>query len=614
MCGICGAINFKRLGAEEKSVVRKITALLSHRGPDSEGFHDSDKLSLGHRRLSIIDLHENANQPMFIDDGKIGLVFNGEIYNFRFLRQILEKEYKFTTDHSDTEAVLFAYKKWGIKCLEHFNGMFAFCLVDYSLNKAYLVRDRIGEKHLYHTIKNGTIFFSSESVALMKGAGLRDGINQEAVYHYLTSLSQPVPGAFFKNISKLKAGCYLEIDEKGIEEHEYWSISTFLNDPMDVSYDEALSETEKLLNSAMETRNISDVPVTLALSGGLDSSLNLHYSSNINPDVNAINISSSSTTEFNEAEVAQRLCSDYGIELSKKQLSSDEFGNTIEEFLKISADVPTGDPNIVLLFLLAQMARKNGSKVLIVGEGGDEIGGYPYYHKAQRRQRIQKGIPNFFYAVLGGRLSGYDRNFDVTYNGNVIPQRMIWGLGERKKRQLFKISNDWSTYRVFDNLANEIQTGTRDEFLRKILNIEYKYRLPELILQRIDASTMATSIEARSPFTDHELIEYSARLPFELKMKNGPKTILKDIARKKLPQYMLQQPKIGFGMLLNPFFNQTLPQWFSKEIIEDVDAPIHEYLPQTHLVEELSRLRAAKSDGFYLWNLFALNKWLKLHL
>ena len=614
MCGISGMVNFTGLNADNKVALTKINDALTHRGPDAGDFFFSEYVGLGHRRLSIIDISEAANQPMKSADENIILVFNGEIYNYAEIRKILEAKYQFKTDHSDTETLIYAYKEWGIDCLQKLTGMFVFALYDRSKEEVFLVRDRIGQKPLHYCQINDTLYFASEIHPFFKANILPKKINEEAIYHYLTFLTIAAPNTFFKDVHKLEAGHYLKINKAGSQKVQYWNIADYLNNPLDSTYKEACEETEKLLEQAMIHRNIADVPITSAISGGLDSSLNLHYSQKINPAITAINISYEQTSEFDESKVARQFCEELGVKFVNKVITADDFQNLITEYLSIQTDMPIGDPNVSLMYYLSHLARyEMNAKVLLVGEGGDEIGGYPKYLQFAQSAKELSIIPNWLQKQMGKLPFDKVNKFDLFYEGEVISQSHVHGYTEAQKKHFWKGKSTYNSFSVLKKIMDEIQVETQDKYLRKVSNLEYKLRLPEMILARIDYPSMAASIEARSPFVDHHLIEYSARLPFSLRMQNDVvKSIIKEIGSDKLPDYILNHPKVGFGTLLTPFLKNTLPNWFEKEVLQ-ADAPINKYIQIDYLTNLHQKHLKNKKEGYKMWILYALNKWLVIH-
>lgn len=619
MCGIAGAVNFdNKLTSENTSFVKSMSNCMLHRGPDAGGFFSDSNVALAHRRLSIIDLDESSNQPMQSSDNQVVIVFNGEIYNHEDLRKTLENKYIFKTKNSDTEVIINAYKEWGIKCVDKFVGMFAFAIYDKENEKVFLVRDRLGKKPLYYTVKNNTLYFSSENQAFFDAKLQEKAFNDESIYHYLTYLTTPAPDTFYKDIYKLEAGYYCEISIKNkIKKTQYWNISDFINKENSATAEEAYLASNKLLEDSMYHRNVADVPISIALSGGLDSSLNLFYTKKIRSDkVSTINIKFDTSTEGDESHIAKKFSEESNVNFIHKVLDETEFTNWIKDYLNVSKDIPAGDPNTALMFGISRIARDNNYKVLLVGEGGDEIGGYPIYKKLDYLNKFMRFIPdflskwivNFFSCIPHNNLTKkIIRVFSVPTYAN----RFIFGFTEFEKRKFWMKKKKFNSYKTLKKFADEIRDDLKDSYLRKVLNIEYKLRLAELLLPRVDYPSMAASIEARSPFMDHKLIEYSATLPWKIKMENGPKTILKKISKNKLPEYIIKAPKVGFGQLLNPFFEETLPQWFERDIIKDNKSPIKDYIDHDFLLNLHKKHIKSKLYGFQIWIIFSLNLWMK---
>lgn len=614
MCGIAGAINFEGLDDSVHGKIKSCTDALTHRGPDAEGHWHDGCVSLGHRRLSIIDLSDQSNQPMLDGDGTVSVVFNGEIYNHADIREQIGDSFEFKTDHSDTEVIINAYKKWGIDCLERFVGMFAIALYDISQKKVFLVRDRLGKKPLYWTEVDDTLYFTSEIQSLFEAGILEKTINPESIYHYLTFLTVPAPQSFYQGINKVEAGHYLEISNGELIKKQYWNLSDYLNTEGNLSYDEAVAESKKLLEASMVHRNVADVPISIALSGGLDSSLNLCFTNSFRSDeVSTINISYEETSEFDESQIAEKYTKELGATFLPKKITEKDFINWIEEYLSISKDIPTGDPNTALMYGICKIARQNGFKVLLVGEGGDELGGYPAYEKLVVFDKFTRFIPSvvFFFLSKIPFPSRLGKKIRSILDCPSYARRFLFGFTEKQKKDFWKKEKSYDSYAVIKDYCDEVRNDSKDSFLRKLLNTEYKLRLAELLLPRVDYPSMAASVEARSPFMDHKLIEFTSSIGFELKMRDGPKTILREIAQKLLPGYIMDQPKVGFGMLLNPFLKKTIPIWYEREILEQ-DSPIKKYVDSDFLHGIHQEHLNGANQGYRLWILFSLNKWLSM--
>ena len=617
MCGIIGAYSFNNNNLKiTKPYITKMRDRMIHRGPDGAGtwISDDGRVGLGHRRLSIVDLSDAATQPMCNEDATLWVSFNGEIYNHAEIRQELEKlgGHRWKTDHSDTEVILHAFEQWGIDCIHKFRGMFAIALWDAKRQELWLIRDRIGVKPLYYSVHDGRIVFASEIKALLADPQQKKQINEEAIYHYLTFLTAQAPNTFYQGIAKLEAGYYLRVTEQGLQKFNYWNIADYLNNCSNENYDDAIQNTGNLLKNSIDYRNIADVPISIALSGGLDSSLNLFHSSKINDNINAINIGYQTSSQYDESVIAKRLSNDLGVPFYNQIIDDKLFKLTLAEYIDIQADMPAADPNTLLMYMLSKTTIKHNAKVLLVGEGGDEIGGYPIYKTLLSEYNLLKLLPNFM--VRSGQHffpNKITKRLDVFYKNNIISRRHIHGFTEWEKQKFWIGKQKYNSYQILHNYMEEIRDDLEDSFIRKISNIEYKLRLPELILPRVDYPSMAASVEARSPFEDHKLIEYSASLPFSLKMKNGAKSLIKASANKYLPQYILKHPKVGFGMLLTPFLANTLPQWFEKELIKN-NSQLHHYIDKKYLVSMLSKHNQKKNLGYQMWILYALHRWLQM--
>lgn len=611
MCGIVGKVSYGGITQKDIDDIKNMSTAIAHRGPDSEGFYFDENVAFGHRRLSILDLSTAANQPMSDDENTLVLIFNGEIYNHLEIRERLKSKYSFKTDHSDTETILYAYKEWGLECIKYFNGFFAIALYDKAKMETILIRDRAGKKPLFFTMSNNALYFSSEIHAFFKAGVVEKRINEEAIYNYLTFLTTSAPDTFFANIYKLECGHYLKITKNKVEKVRYWNIADFINTANTDNFLQATEKTEDLLVKSMKYRNIADVDIAIALSGGIDSSLNLFYSNKENRNIYAINIGYNIDNIYNETEIAQKFSEELAIKFDKKIISSDQFNNLVNNYTIKQSDSPVGDISSVLLFLLSKFSKDNNLKVMIVGEGGDEIGGYPIYEKLNKEYNILKYFKNlnFMFKSLPEKFA---RKLDIFYNNDIISRRHIHGFAEFEKRSFWLGGKSFNSYKILHDYMAEIRNDLPDSFLRKILNVEYKMRLPELILQKVDYTTMSQSVEARSPFMDHLLIEYSSGLSFDMKMKYGAKSILKEIAKHKLPGYILNQPKVGFGMLLTPFLQNIMPIWYQKELLLK-KAMIDEFISKIFLQKLLDSHTKYKNQGYRMWILFALEKWLEIN-
>ena len=622
MCGICGILSLSPDAPISESQLILMRDAMKHRGPDDAGLYMSEdgKIGLGHRRLSIIDLSKRGKQPMPNEDKTIWLAFNGEVYNYRSLQERLREGGHTFRSRTDAETIVHLYEEQGIDCVQCLRGMFAFALWDCKLRKLFLVRDRVGIKPLFYSAVANRFIFASEIQSIFKTDLVQKEINDQGVYDFLTILTVPAPETMFKNIYKLKAGTILEIDVSGaIKQYCYWDPATFLNAPL-YSEDETtiFEKTEDLLEEAVHLRLISDVPVSATFSGGVDSSLIVSFVRTHNPSMKLLTIDYESHSQFNESEIAREIAHRLNVPLLVESVNEETYHRAINEYLRIQTDYPAGDPNTILLYLLSKKLKALATKVCLIGEGGDEIGGYPSYITVNSEYEYLKyfaRLPAWVKRVLYALSPEAIRyRLELALGNRVVSKRHIHAFSEYEKQMMWCGAKVESTYLYFERIMEEVDTRTSDTFLRKILNLEFKMRLPELILPRVDYPTMANSIEARVPFLDHELVEYSLRLPMNAKMKNNePKYILKKLLCNFVDPHFAYRKKIGFGMLLTPFFEHILPNWVKKEVLDNKEHCLFNYIDRGCLLRLYEAHFKNASAGFNLWVIYALGKWLEIH-
>ena len=617
MCGIAGVYGYN-LNREDEDIVLEMTKSLKHRGPDNIGIYVSKNCILGHARLSILDLSPEANQPMADSKEEVVVTFNGEIYNFRELRKRLEKKYEFKTTKSDTETIIYAYREWGIRFIKYLNGMFAIGLYDKKRNKLFLIRDRFGKKPIYYMIKDNKIYFASEIRAFLKSNLIKKSINIEGLYHFLTYLTVYPPQTLFKDVYKVKASHYLEVDLNGdkliINEKKYYDISNALNNPDYSPLNVILKNFDRLLKDSIYLRNISDVDIAISLSGGLDSSLNLVLSKAINPNIHAINISleDANTGIINESVYAKRLADDLDVPYIQVKLKSNDFIRAIDEVSDKHYDTPIFWPDMVLMYVISKTLKKRGIKVVIIGEGGDELTAYPQYFKMLKVYNLYnrfKPVIRFVRPFLSKLVSFGDYIVD----NELVVYRNILGFPEKLKKNLLKREliqgkKLLNSYYINKKLADEIVVDSKDKYIRQILNIEYKFRLPEFLLARIDYSTMLNSVEARAPFLDYRLVEYTIRTSFFERNKGEFRRLQKELAKRYLPNYILNRPKIGFGQEFWTIIENNIVD-YTLEILENKDSYIYDYLSYNILNNIF--IKYYKKLKPLVWIIYTLEKFLE---
>lgn len=625
MCGIAGAIRFSELGLPiNENLIVAMRDTMVHRGPDGAGVWVSPdrNVGLGHRRLAIIDLSRNAEQPMSNQDGSLRLVFNGEIYNHVELRRELEAigGCHWITDHSDTEVVLHAFEKWGIDCVHKFRGMFAFALWDDRKKELWLVRDRLGVKPLYYSFHHGRLTFASEIKALLKDGEQERRVNEDSLFDYLSFLTTPAPNTLFSGINKLPCATWIKIKIDGTStEHQYWDVLdhvTPLNHVPDKQLaDMVLSELRK----SVELRKVSDVPVGVFLSGGVDSSTNAAlFSEDINGPVKTFSIGYAGANKSyrNELNYAKDVAAQVGAKYHEKLLTINDLIQFLPHMIQLQ-DEPIADPVCFPVFFVSKLARENGVTVCQVGEGADELFcGYPGWQTSLRLQSLNDlPIPeNFKRAGLWAmRLMGKERSFSYEWlRRGFEGQPIFWGGAEAftqqdkekllspRLREKFRGRSSWDSIRpIYERYQAKAPSPSN---LGWMTYLDLNLRLPELLLMRIDKMTMGMSLEGRVPFLDHKLVELAMSIPDEVKTRSGNlKAILKKAVRGIIPNRIIDRPKQGFGVPVH--------DWFSDELGSEIRKVMHEFCDETDFFdrrEVMSLMGRGKSaQAWYLFN-FAL--------
>jgi len=593
MCGIAGLVSLQEPldAAETRPALMRMTASLSHRGPDGAGVWISDdrRVALGHRRLAIVDLSDRASQPMLSSDGLTACVFNGEIYNHAELRSELVElgASCWRTDHSDTEVILWAYRIWGPGCLDRFRGMFAFALWDSREKTLWLVRDRIGVKPLYYAQYGGRIAFASEMKALLSDPSLDRSVDTSSLYHCFSFLAIPAPGTMFEKIRKVPAGSWLRIDAAGgVQQREYWDVLSRA-EPLDGAPEaEICQRVMTELRASVRLRKVADVPVGIFLSGGLDSSTNaVLFAEGERLPVKTFSIGYIGDLQryHNELGYAKVVADHVGTDHHEVLIDREAFRAFVPYMTRLQEE-PIADPICASTYFLAKAAVDAGIKVCQVGEGADELFiGYPSWLLRYRAQRLidSLGIPREAYgvcrrilAVAGGRSTrAYDALRRVE-RGIPIFAGGIDAFADSQKRQLLspQVLRDLSglsSSDVIESIRRQyLDRARRPSVLGWMTYVDLKLRLPEHLLMRVDKMTMAVGLEARVPFLDHKLVELMISVSDDPKLRGGEaKHLLKRGVRDLLPKEILSRKKQGFGMPLADWFGGELRPMMSDEIV-----------------------------------------------
>jgi asparagine synthase (glutamine-hydrolysing) len=630
MCGIVGALVFEEsYFTITEPYIAKMRDTMFHRGPDGGGtwISSDGKAGLGHRRLSIIDLSDLAAQPMVLDN-RFWLTFNGEIYNHQEIRDELKRlgHQDWKTDHSDTEVILHAFAEWGIACLHKFRGMFAFGLWDNQEKTLWLVRDRIGVKPLYYSIHNGRIVFASEIKALLQDPEQKRAVNEEAFFHYLSFLTTPAPQTLFAGIKKLPPATWLKVTLDGkINEHRYWDVLDNVTPLTNASEDEIAERLLAELRTAVKLRKVSDVPVGVFLSGGIDSSTNAAlFSEAGGSQVNTFSIGYQGEykTYQNELHYARLMADKVNAKYHERLLSVDDLLDFLPQMVHLQ-DEPIADPVCVPVYYVSKLARDNGVIVCQVGEGADELfWGYPSWKIKLDLQRYSDIPGTGLLKRLGlwglNALGKSDTLYYEFLRRGVASQPIFWGgaeaFTENQKQRLLspnlrKQFSNRTSWEALEPIYQRFQTKAWDKStLNWMSYLDLNFRLPELLLMRVDKMSMGVRLEGRVPFLDHKFVELAMSIPAKIKTQNGQlKHILKKAVRGVIPDQLIDRKKQGFGV---PVY-----EWFFDKLGDRTRQEINEFCDQTSFFDqqEINRLLAS-GQGPQIWYLLNFAMWWKTYM
>ncbi len=573
MCGIAGWANLdkNKSSREDKIVLHSMCNRMIHRGPDSEGLWLDDSVALGMRRLSIIDLH-TGEQPVYSEDHKIVAVMNGEIYNFREIRKDLEKRgHRFKTQ-TDTEVLPHLYEEYGEALVEHLNGMFAFALWDLRKKKLLIARDRFGEKPLYYGVFDGKLIFASEPKVLLENPHVKTEINLDALRQYLSFDYVPAPHSIYKNINKLPAAHLLILENGEIKTRRYWNLS-FHKNGNSPTIKEASEQLKELLADSVRMRLVSDVPLGILLSGGVDSSAVAAFATQFSTEkVKTFSIGFEEDS-FDESKFARAVAAHLGTEHYEDKLSVEKAADLISE-IGGWLDEPMSDGSLLPTLLLARFVKKYVT-VALGGDGGDEIfAGYPMYF-GHKMARVYDSIPRFLRSGLiepiVNNLPVSTKNLSFDYKAKRFVAASKYDLVTRHHSWFGSFSidqqNELLSKDVLAQTSSDIYKGAKD--LLKITDaqneieqmqfLDMNFYMAEDILTKVDRASMAVSLEVRAPFLDPRVAEFAASLPPEYKLNgNKGKYILKKAVADLLPKTILQRPKKGFGIPIAEWLKNRL--------------------------------------------------------
>ena len=659
MCGITGWINLKRSNLNDgaEAVLHSMCDTIVHRGPNSEGLWLDDTVALGMRRLSIIDLH-TGDQPVFNCDRSVVVMMNGELYNYREVRAELEKKgHKFTTK-SDTEILPHLYEEYGEGLLEHVNGMYAFSLWDAKRKKLIIARDRFGEKPLYYGVFDGKLIWASEPKALLAHPAVKPELDLNTLRHYVSFDYVPAPMSIYKGIHKLPAAHVLTVENGEVKTRRYWDInwstSGVRSSPpyeggvasalggrggsldgngkapaktqrrKDASLTEKADELKDLLSDAVRMRLVSDVPLGILLSGGIDSSTVAAFAvQHATERVKTFSIGFEEDS-FDESKYARQVARHLNTEHYEDKLSAATAGDLISE-IGTWLDEPMSDASLIPTFLLARFVRKHVT-VALGGDGGDELfAGYPMYYAhrvAARYLALPAVLRRGLIEPVVNALPVSTKNLSFEYkakrfvraaNYDDVGRHHSWfgSFSIDQHRELFSkdvlAQTDADIYRSVRELVGG---SDAKNVIEQMQYADINFYLAEDILTKVDRAAMAVSLETRAPFLDPRIGQFAASIPVEYKLKGkSGKVILKEAMRDLLPQDILHRPKKGFGIpiaewlkgRLNPLMHDMLsPERLKQQGLFNPD-----YVQRLITEHETGRASHHKE----LWTLLVFQLW-----
>ena len=619
MCGIAGFADITPAPARtldgDRQRVKAMCDVMRHRGPDDEGFYVEPGVGLGMRRLSIIDL-STGHQPIHNEAGTVWVVFNGEIYNYRELRDTLEAAgHRFYTS-SDTETIVHGYEEWGDQVLSRLRGMFAIAVWDTRSRTLLLGRDRAGIKPLYYGEAGGRLFFGSEAKCVLVNAEIDRRLNAAALDHYLAYQYTPRDESIFRGIQKLRPGHLLRVRDGRVDVERYWQL------PVDRVFQgdeqEALTELRRILGAAVRSHMIADVPLGAFLSGGIDSSVVVALMAEASDrPVKTFSIGFVEET-FNELPYAQRVAEHLGTDHHEFIVRPDALG--ILDRVVWHFDEPFADPSAIPTWYVSEMARRHVT-VVLSGDGGDELfGGYTRYRPHPRVEsfdRVASGVGRAVAAAAwralphGARGKNFLRHVARDPQGRYIDSVTFYHEDEREALLSPALRSElrtrWDTERYF-----------REPFARlshlpvnaQKMAFDFETYLPEDCLVKVDRMSMAHSIESRVPLLDHLVIEFAASLPAAMKMPNGRlKHLLKELAFTLIPRALLDRPKQGFSVPIGHWFRGELRDAFG-DILASPTTRQRGYFNYAFVDGVLTEhLRGKRDHSWRLWQLLIFELW-----
>ncbi|QUH25901.1 asparagine synthase (glutamine-hydrolyzing) [Serpentinicella alkaliphila] len=607
MCGFIGFAN-TTLRFNKETVINDMMDMIVHRGPDSAGVYSDDKVTLGFRRLKIIDLSEDASQPMYNEDKTCVLIFNGEIYNFQELRKELEEKGHIFKSHTDSEVLIHGYEEYGVELLKKLRGMFAFAIWDTKNESLFIARDFFGIKPLYYTqnTEDNSFIFGSEIKSFLKHPGFKKELNKDALKPYLTFQYSVLEETFFKGVYKLKPGHYMIYKDGQIETKQYWDPKFDEKENSLEYYVEKIKETMK---ESVAYHQISDVKVGSFLSGGVDSS---YITSLLMPNKTFSVGFEVYEAIFDETDMAKDLSDILNIQNERKIISADECFEMLPT-IQYHMDEPQSNPSSVPLYFLAGLAREHVT-VVLSGEGADEIfGGYPWYQQSPSMEKYEK-VPFAFRRSISNVAKMLPRNKITNFlikGGQRVEEKFIGEAKVFEEEDAYKVLKEEYrkgpsvgsvTKKVYDKVKNK-------DDVTKMQYLDLNLWLPGDILLKADKMSMAHSLELRVPFLDKEVMALASKLPSEIRVNNiDTKYALRVAANETLPDEWAKRPKLGFPVPIRYWMREKKYYDLIKEMFQSDMAK--EFFNTDELIRYLDEHYTKKSNyARYIWTVYVFLVW-----
>lgn len=623
MCGLNGLISSNYLPEQKKEIVQKMNKTLAHRGPDNDGIWVEDSVALGHRRLSIIDLSADGNQPFFSNDKRYVIVYNGELYNYKELKLELQRTSQGSTDEpyffktaTDTEVVLAAFIRYGAKCLQLFNGMYAFAIYDRVAEKLTIARDRLGVKPLYYYYGDEGFLFSSEIRPIIHSGLKSFSLNTTVLAEYAMYQTVFAPNTIVKGIKTLLPGHYLEYNHNKITSTQYYSLNQFHGFTHKLSYSEICARVNELLTHSVYQRLTADVPFGAFLSGGIDSSAIVGLMSKVSTEkIQTFNVNFDES-EFSESKYAQLIAKRFNTQHHEIKLSPNDFLRQLPEALA-AMDHPSGDgPNT---YIVSKATKEAGITMALSGIGGDELfAGYDVFKRMMALQKkswlnalpafskktagylIQKGKKT----IAGNKIAELLGQEEINFNNAYPLNRSIFTL-----KELSKLITKLGAYNQINETVSSVPQ-LKNYLLSAVSVCELSTYLQNVLLRDSDQMSMAVALEVREPFLDYKLIDFVLGVSDKHKYPHTPKKLLIDSLGDLLPSEIINRPKMGFTLPWQVWLKTDLKLFCEKNIIEFSN---YDFCNK----QEIQGLwyRFLKNDPTVnwsrIWHFVVLNNWIK---